>query len=113
MHRSELRQITLLLSPFLRENVGLVGVLSLDLARAGEFESLLGAGLGLHFWHRSAFIINLFLYFFFELITIVILLPCSVGICSTTPTSSSSCANFNRRISPLSLNTIVRPLKNT
>jgi hypothetical protein len=32
---------------------------------------------------------------------------------STTPYSSSACANLNKRISPLSLNIIVLPLKKT
>jgi len=32
---------------------------------------------------------------------------------STIPCSSSACANLNNKISPLSLNIIVLPLKNT
>ena len=36
----------------------------------------------------------------------IIRLPSSFGSCSTAPISANSCANFNNRISPLSLNTI-------
>ena len=48
-------------------------------------------------------------FFFFGEIYIVILLPSNLGICSTLPNSSSSCANLNKRISPLSLNKIGIP----
>jgi len=58
-------------------------------------------------------VITYLFYFFFGLIIIIILLPISCGICSTTPRSSISWANFNNKISPLSLNTIVLPLKKT
>ena len=53
------------------------------------------------------------LYFFFELIIKIIFLPSNFGSCSITPKSASSCANFKRRISPRSLNTMVLPLKKT
>ena len=52
-------------------------------------------------------------YFFFGLNMIVMRLPSNFGICSTVPISSSSVANRSRRISPLSLKTMVLPLKNT
>lgn len=68
-------------------------------------------GISLQF--LSYLYIASFIYFFFGLIIIVIRLPSSFGICSRTPSSANSCANFNNKISPLSLNTIVRPLKNT
>ena len=45
------RQITLTLGVFLREDVAFESVLTLDLARAGHLEALLGAGVGFLFRH--------------------------------------------------------------
>ena len=44
-------QITLLLLGFLRQDVAVVSVMSLNLTRTGESESLLGTGVCLYFWH--------------------------------------------------------------
>src|SRR3989338_7471325 len=52
-------------------------------------------------------------YFFLGLIITIIRFPSNLGICSNAPMSESSCTNFNSKISPLSLNTIVLPRKKT
>ena len=44
-------QVALLLLGFLRQDVAVVSVVSLDLTCTGERESLLGAGICLYFWH--------------------------------------------------------------
>ena len=117
MNSCHLRQVALLLSLLLCKNMTFVSMLTLDFTSACNLESLLGAGFGFHFWHCLIILPpkvgGIKSYFFFGLIIMIILLPSSFGICSTNPTSSSSCANLKRRISPLSLNTIVLPLKNT
>ena len=46
-----MRQITLLLGGLFGQNVAFESVLTLDFARAGQRETLFGAGLGLHFRH--------------------------------------------------------------
>jgi hypothetical protein len=44
-------QITLLLLGFLRQDVAVVSVMSLNLTRTGESKSLLSTGVCLYFWH--------------------------------------------------------------
>jgi hypothetical protein len=44
-------QISLLLCSFFGQDVTFEGVLSFDLSRTSEFESLLRTGSGFHFWH--------------------------------------------------------------
>ncbi len=51
INETGMSQVALLLGLLLGEDVPFVGVLSLDLARAGEGEPLLGAGIGFHFRH--------------------------------------------------------------
>ena len=75
------------------------GVFSFNFSTASEFKSFFGAGIGFHFRHNC----KLEYYFFFGLIIIIIFFPWRSGIFSKTPYSSSSCANFNNNISPLSL----------
>jgi hypothetical protein len=50
-------QVALLLLGLLGQNVAVVSVISLNLTRTGERESLLGAGLCLYFWHCFKFLI--------------------------------------------------------
>jgi len=96
----------------LGKDVPLKRLLTLDLACAGELESLLRTGLGFRFWHIID-LNDLLIYFFFGLMITNILLPSSFGICSGKPNSISSWMNFVNNISPLSLNTIDLPLKCT
>lgn len=49
------RQVSLLLRPFLGQNVTLESVLSLDLSTSREFETLLGASFGFHLRHGLGF----------------------------------------------------------
>ena len=49
------RQISLLLRPFLGQNVTFESVLSLDLSTSREFETLLGASFGFHLRHGLGF----------------------------------------------------------
>lgn len=51
INKTSVGEVALLLGLLLGEDVPLVGMLSLDLASAGEGEPLLGAGVGLHFRH--------------------------------------------------------------
>ena len=44
-------EVTLLLLGFLRENVAVISVLSLDLTRSGKGEPFFGTGISLNFWH--------------------------------------------------------------
>jgi len=46
-------QSTLAIFRFLGQDVTLERVLSLDFTRTGQLETLLGRGLGFHFWHSS------------------------------------------------------------
>jgi hypothetical protein len=48
-----MRQISFLLRSFLCQDVTLKGMLSFDLSRTSEFESLLRTGSGFHFWHLT------------------------------------------------------------
>jgi hypothetical protein len=50
-YQGNVRKITLLLGCLFGQNVAFESVLTLDFARAGQRETLFGAGLGLHFWH--------------------------------------------------------------
>jgi len=49
------RQVSLLLRPFLGQNVTFESVLSLDLSTSREFETLLGASFGFHLRHGLGF----------------------------------------------------------
>jgi hypothetical protein len=51
VHDGLVHQITLLLLCFLRQNVTVVSVMSLDLTCPGEAKSLFRTGVGLYFWH--------------------------------------------------------------
>jgi hypothetical protein len=53
MHQSGMRQISLLFLGFLRENVALESVLSLDFTRTSDREAFLRTGFCFHFWHFS------------------------------------------------------------
>lgn len=44
-------EVALLLFRFLRQNVRVVSVMSLDLTCSGELETLFCAGVRLYFWH--------------------------------------------------------------
>jgi hypothetical protein len=44
-------QIALLLLTFLGQDVAVISVMTLDLTRSGEHESLLCCGISLYFWH--------------------------------------------------------------
>jgi len=44
-------QVALLLLGFLRQDVAVISVVTLNLTRSGERETLLSAGISLHFWH--------------------------------------------------------------
>ena len=44
-------EVSLLLFRFLRQNVRVVSVMSLDLTCSGELETLFCAGVRLYFWH--------------------------------------------------------------
>ena len=104
-------QVALLLRTLLGQDVTLEGVLALDFASSRQLETLLGAGFGFHLRHGlGSLMVG---YFFFGLNITVIRFPSNLGICSKMPTSSNFWANFSRRISPRSLNTMVRPRKNT
>jgi hypothetical protein len=48
-------EIPLALRALFGQNVAFVGMFSLDLAGSGKFESLLGTGIGFHFWHFPTF----------------------------------------------------------
>ena len=90
----------------LGQDVTMISVLPLQMAAAGYLETLFGSGLGLHFWHFTiSFKVLKMSYFFVDLgaIIICIRLPSSLGIISTLPNSSNSCANFNSITSPCSL----------
>ena len=50
-----MRQVSLLLRPFLGQNVTFESVLSLDLSTSREFETLLGASFGFHLRHGLGF----------------------------------------------------------
>jgi hypothetical protein len=50
--KSCIGQCTLTLGAHFGEDVAFESVFPLDFARAGVRESLLGAGIGFHFWHR-------------------------------------------------------------
>jgi len=110
INRGRVRQVSLLLGAFFRQDVTLEGVLPLDLARSRELKALLRACFCFHLRHGLRFLV---IYFFFGLKRTVIRFPSSFGSCSTVPNSSSSCANFRSKISPRSLKTIVRPRKKT
>ena len=55
-------KISLLLLGLLGEDVAVVSVMSLDLTRSGQRESLLGAGICLNFWHFLVSLIRLLKY---------------------------------------------------
>ena len=44
-------KVTFSLLAFLGQDVAMISVLPLQMAAAGYLETLLGSGLGLHFWH--------------------------------------------------------------
>ena len=50
-YEASLNEVALLLLGLLRENVTVESVLSLDLTRSGERETLLSAGISLYFRH--------------------------------------------------------------
>lgn len=50
-HESGVVEVAFLRGLFLSQDVTVESMLSLDFAGAGEVETLLGSGLGLHFWH--------------------------------------------------------------
>ena len=56
-----MRKLELPLFRLLGQDVALEGVLSLDLSRTGQLESLLGTGFGLHF--RHLFLIKIYFCF--------------------------------------------------
>ena len=74
------------------EDVPLKRLLTLDLACAGELESLLRTGLGFRFWHIIDLndLLYFLIYFLFGLMITNILFPSSFGICSGNPNSISS-----------------------
>ena len=80
-----------------------------DSAGARQFKTFLCAGLCLHFWHLTILFLtvkNEFPFYFLVLlgaIIIIIRLPSNLGIISTLPNSSSSCAKRSSMISPWSL----------
>jgi len=119
MNCGEIRQISFSFFCFFCQNMAFVSMFSLDLSRTRYRKSFLCSGVCLHFWHYFflLFFINNLYFFFFPGImgenNIIIFFPSSFGNCSTFPNSSRSWANHNRRISPFSLYSIVRPLKNT
>jgi hypothetical protein len=49
-------EVTLTILFLLGKDVALVGMLSLDLTASSEFETLLGTGISLHFWHLCSFL---------------------------------------------------------
>lgn len=55
VNQSCMRQVSLLLFRFLRENVAFESVFSLDLTASSDRESLLRTGFSFHFWHFSSF----------------------------------------------------------
>ena len=77
---------------FLGQDMAFESMFPLDVSGARNPESLLGAGVGLHFWHSLYSLkFNVQRYFFFPgPRSIIIFFPSCIGICSIFPTSSSS-----------------------
>ena len=139
IHQGPVGKPALLHGALLGQNMTLVGVLALDFAGSGKGEPLFGTGIGFHFGHNAGFkapvIGNSLLkgsakiiknkvfrpsswpqfYFLVPLGAkeMNILFPSSLGRLSTLPTSSSCWAKVSKSSSPLSLNTMARPLKCT
>ncbi len=113
VNQTAISKISLTFSRFLRQDVAFKCMFTLDLSSSGQRKSFLCTRIRLHFWHfsRSNILINYF--FFFGEKDTIILLPSSLGSCSTFPYSSRSLANRNNNTSPCSLNKIDLPLKNT
>lgn len=110
--QSCLSEIPLLLRLLLCQDVAFKSMLSFDFSRTGELETFLSTRYGLLLWH-DLFVLLVVYYFFFGLIIMIIRLPSNLGSCSTAPKSANSFAKRRSKISPRSLKTIVRPLKNT
>ena len=51
MYQGAVGKVTLTLGRFLGEDMAFVSVIPLYFSGAGERESLLGTGVGFHFWH--------------------------------------------------------------
>ncbi len=62
VHDAVALEVTLLLLGLLGENVAVVSVMSLNLTRTGECESLLCTGVCLYFWHCFNFLMITFVY---------------------------------------------------
>ncbi len=63
MHQRSVGQTALAVGGLLRENVAFERVLALDLASAGQLESLLGAGFSLHLRHGTDLLFELLFLF--------------------------------------------------
>ena len=115
-HQRGVRQTALAVRSLLGQDVALEGMLALDLASSRQLESLLGAGLGLHFGHEIRIRVRSYLGNYFVFLGWMIMnirLPSKWGRASTFPRCSRSWAKRNNKISPCSLYTMDRPRKNT
>lgn len=107
-------KVSFLFGFLLGKDMALVSMFPFNFSCSGQRKPFLGTGMSLNFRHSKLKLFR-FIYFFapFGDINMIIRLPSNLGSCSTFPRSSKSWANRRSNISPCSLKSIERPLKNT